>query len=132
MCPDSLNGGCDLAFGEPELPQDRGHPAGGINDVIPCRQRRRVFRAVADEDPQVVHPGGGKEHVIVARLTLGEPFGELVKPGLVAELVRRLRLGADVFNNGFPVSGFSHGARIAAAWVVSNPGVRRTFVNTLL
>jgi hypothetical protein len=87
---------------------------------------------VANEDPQVVHPGRGKEDVIVVRLTLGEPFGELVKPGLVAELVRRLRLGADVFNNGFPVSGFSHSARIAAARVVSNPGVHRSFVNTPL
>ena len=91
-----------------------------------------VFGAVADEHSEVVHPGRGIEDVIIVSLPLGQPFRELVKPGLVAELVGRLRLGADVFNHGFPVSGFSHGGKLAAARLVSNPGVRRFFVNTPL
>ena len=73
--------------------------------MIPGCQRCQVFRAVADKYSEVVQPGRGKQHVVIVGLALGQQFRQLVKPGLVAELVRRLRLGADVINKGFPVSG---------------------------
>src|ERR1035437_4048877 len=127
MGPDDFNGSRNLSFRESKLLQDRRRHAGDVSHMVPRGQCRRVFRTVADEYPEVVHPGGGIEDVVVVCLALGEPPRELVKPGLVAELVGRLRLGADVVGNGFPVSGLSHGARIAAPPAVSNPSVRTSF-----
>ena len=104
----SFNDRRNLAFGKAELLEDLGHLAGGIGDMVPRGQRGGVFRAMADEDAEIVQPGGGMKDVVIVGLTLGQAFGELVKPGLVAELVRRLRLGADVGLDGLAVTGFRH------------------------
>ena len=100
--------GRDFTFRKPELPQHARRLAVRIGDMVPGRQRRRVFRTMADKHPEVVQPGRGKEDVIIVRLPLGQALRELVKPGLVAELIRRLRLGADVINKGGSVSGLIH------------------------
>ena len=115
MRPDGFNDRRNLAFRKAELPQDLRRLAAGISHVVPGSQRGRVFRTVADEYPEVVQPCRGIKDVVIVGLTLGEPFRELVKPGLVAELVRRLRLGADVINDGLSVSGLTHELRPVAA-----------------
>src|ERR1035441_6833238 len=123
VCSNSLNGGRDLACGKPELFQDWGHLADGIGHVVPCSERRWGFRTVADEDPQIMHPCRGIEDIVIVRPAFRQACGELIKPGLVTELVRRLRLGANVVHNGFSVSGLMHGVRIAAPLMNSNPSV---------
>ena len=105
----------DLGFRKAELPQDLRRLAAGISNVVPLCQRGWVFRAMADEDPEVMQPSRSMEDVVIVGLTVGEPPRELVKPGLVAEFVRRLRLGADVINNGLSVAGLTHGLRPVAA-----------------
>src|ERR1035441_614096 len=123
MRPNDLNGSRNLVFGKAELPQDLGHLAGGIGHMVPGGERRRVFRAMADEDPQVVHPGRRVKDVVIVWLAFRQLHGKVIKPGLVAELVRRPRLGADVINNGLSVPGLMHGPRIAASPLISNPPV---------
>src|ERR1017187_6955675 len=123
MRPNDLNGRPNLIFSKAELPQDLGHLAGGIGHMVPGGERRRVFRAMADEDPQVVHPGRRVKDVVIVWLAFRQLHGKVIKPGLVAELVRRPRLGADVINNGLSVPGLMHGPRIAASPLISNPPV---------
>lgn len=115
MRPDGVQDRGELGFRKAELPQDLRRLAAGISHVVPGRQRGWVFRTMADEDPEVMQPRRSMEDVVIVRLTVGEPFGELVKPGLVAEFVRRLRLGTDVINDGLSVSGSGHGLRPVAA-----------------
>ena len=121
MGANSFNHGRDLAFGEPEALQDSGHLAARISHVVPRGQRGWVFRTMADEDPQIVQPGRGIQDVVIVRLTLREPFRELVEPGLVTELVRRLRLGPDVLNDSFSISGLTHGTKVVGSLLISNP-----------
>jgi len=115
MRPDGLNDCWNLGFWKTRSVQDLGCLAAGITHVVPGCQRSRVFRTMADEDPEIVQPGGSVKHVVIVGLTLGQPFRKLVKPGLMAELVRRLRLGADVVSDGLAVAGLGHGLRPVAA-----------------
>src|SRR3974390_2510338 len=90
--------GRNLAFRKPELLQHARRLAVRVGDMVPGRQLGQVLRTMADKYPKVVQPGRGKEDVIIVGLPLGEALRKLVKPGLVAELVRRLRLDTDVIN----------------------------------
>jgi hypothetical protein len=63
---------------------------------------------MADEHTQIVQPGRGIEDVVVERLSLGKRTGEGIQPGLVAEFIGWLRLGAYVFGDGRPVIGLIH------------------------
>lgn len=115
MRPDGVHDRRNPGFRKAELPQNLRRLAAGISHMVPSRQRGRVFGTMADEDPEVMQPRRSEKHVIIAGLTLGEPFREMVKPRLMTEFVRRLGLGADVFNNARSVSGLTHGIRPMAA-----------------
>ena len=99
--------------GKAELPEQCGRFIDGISDMIPPGQGGGLFRAVPDKDPQVVHPGGSIQHVVIERLVFRELGGEVIEAGLVAEFVGRLRLGANVTGNGGPVTGLVHRLRLA-------------------
>ena len=66
--------GRDLAFREPKLPQHVRRLAVRIGDMVPGGQRGRVFRTMADKDPEVVQPGRGKEDVIIVGLPSASRF----------------------------------------------------------
>src|ERR1039458_9220773 len=111
MRPDGVHDRRNLGFRKAKLPQYLRRLAAGISHMVPSRQRGRVLGTVADEDPEVMQPRRSEKHVIIAGLTLGQPFRKLVKPRLMTEFVQRLGLSADVFNNGRSVSGLAHGLR---------------------
>ena len=115
MRPNGFHDRRNLGFRKAELPQYLRRLAAGISHVVPSRQRGRVLGTMAGENPEVMQPRRSEKHVIIAGLTLGKPFRELIKPGLMTEFVQRLGLGADVFNNALSVSGLTHGLRPMAA-----------------
>ena len=115
MRPDGVHDRGDLGFRKAALPQDLRRLTAGVSHVVPLGQCVWVFRPMADEDPEVMQPRRSMEDVVIVGLTVGKPSRKLVKPGLVAELVRRLRLGADVIGDGLSVSGLTHGLRPVAA-----------------
>ena len=51
---------------------------------------------MADEDPKVVQPAGGIQDVIIQRAAVRQLAGQSVEAGLMAELIDRLGLGADI------------------------------------
>src|SRR5690349_22345863 len=53
------------------------------------------------EHAEVMHPGGREEHLLIERLTSSQIPRQFKQPGLVAELVGRLCLRADVFDDLF-------------------------------
>src|SRR5437867_13159484 len=67
-----------------------------------------------------MHPGGRIEDVFIKRPVLSEAFGELIEPGLVAELVGRPGVGPDVICNGLSVTGLIHETRMPLRLPVSN------------
>ena len=72
---------------------------------------------MAEEDAEVVHPGSGKENVVVVSEPLAEAAGERVKAGLMAELIHRAGFGANVVDDGLtPVWGGHRAGPDAAAW----------------
>ena len=67
------------------------------------------------------------EDVVIIGPAFGEARRQLIEPRLVAELVRRSRLGADVIHDSYTVSGRTHGGRIVARPAVSNASVGASF-----
>src|ERR1035438_8854944 len=70
-----------------------------VGDMIPARELSRVRGAMTHEDAQIMHPGGGKENVIVEFQSLPDAVGESIKPRLVAEFVHGARFRPDVFDD---------------------------------
>ena len=134
MRPNGLDDSRDLALGKAELFQNGRRVAGGVGHVVPGRQGHVLLGAVADEDAKIMHPGGDKEDVVVVGLVFRQPGGQVIKPGLMAEFVRRLRLGADVVHDSLSAGGFVHGGSIAgprgmARWEkAKSAGACRIFV----
>jgi hypothetical protein len=56
---------------------------------------------MAEEDSQIVHPGCRKQNVVVELHPFTQAAGQGIEPGLVAELVFRQSLGANVGYDGF-------------------------------
>jgi len=108
--PDSFKGCGNLVLREPELPENRRHFSGRIRHVVPGRKRRRFFRPMPDEDPEVMHPGRRIQDVVIVGFVFCQPPSEAVQPRLVAELIRRLCLGADIISDRLAVSGLNHAA----------------------
>src|SRR5262249_44656904 len=104
MGPDRLDHRRDLLSGESESLQDRRRLAQAIGQVVPRCQRSWIFRTMADEDPEIVHPRRRLDHVIIERLILGELRGQAIQPRLMAVLVRRLSLSANVVSDGLAVA----------------------------
>src|SRR6266481_4581362 len=63
---------------------------------------------MADEYSKIMEPGRGVEHVVIEWLAIGQLAGQRIQARLVAEFVRRLRLGPNVFGNADPVTGLVH------------------------
>src|ERR1051326_2640277 len=97
----------DFLGGKSELPQEGGRLFGGGGNVVPGRQRCRVFRTMTEEDAEVVQPGGGIEHVVIIVLIFGKLGGKLIEPGLMTKLFRGIGLGADVIGDGVSEHGGS-------------------------
>jgi hypothetical protein len=55
------------------------------------------------------------QHIVVVRSALGEPAGQPIKPRLVAELVRRLRVSAEEVLDGLAITGLMHGVSLPVA-----------------
>ena len=100
MGSDDFDDRGDFWGGKPELLQEGRRRFGGVGNVVPGRQRRQIFRTMANEDAEVVQPGRCIEHVVIEGLIFGKLRGQAIKPGLMAELVGRFGLRADVISNG--------------------------------
>ena len=50
---------------------------------------------MTQEDSEIVHPGCGKENIVVVNHSLSQPGGQRVEPWLMAKLVHRQRLCTD-------------------------------------
>jgi hypothetical protein len=61
------------------------------------------------ENTQIVHPGSGKEDIFIEWLITRETLCQLKEAGLMAELVRRVGLRADKFDDSIAIG---HGRRI--------------------
>ena len=73
--------------------------ANRIRHVIPSGEFLRIFWTVPQEYPEVMHPCRCEENVVVAILPDSELLGEGIKSGLMAKLVSRRRLLANVGND---------------------------------
>src|SRR5437879_10924308 len=74
---------------------------------------------MADKDAKVVHPDGGKKHIVIERLIFSEAAGDLVKARLVAEFIRWFGLDADVFTYCVAVIRCRHGSRLMKTGPIS-------------
>ena len=63
---------------------------------------------MAGEDPKIMQPGCRVENIVIVGLAFSKPPGEMVKPRLMAELIRRLCLRPDVIDQGGSVFGLGH------------------------
>src|SRR5205823_5296793 len=109
MGADDLNYGRNLLAGKSEALKKSGHFFERVSHIVPFGQCDTVFGTMADEDANVVQPGRGVEDVIVERFVLRELLREFVETRLMAELIGRIGLGADVLGNSVAVVGFWHG-----------------------
>src|SRR5712691_10897567 len=85
----------------------------GIDDIIPFLKGRQIFGAMTDKNAEVVQPGCREEHVVIEGPSLGELRGQLIKPRLVAELLARVRVRANIIADGLSVTGQFHAVRVA-------------------
>ena len=79
-----------------------------VSNVVPLRERDRVFWTMADEDADVMEPRGGIKDVVFERLILCELFCEFVEARLMGKFVRGICLGADVVSDGVAVVDVWH------------------------
>ena len=100
--------------------QEWRHFLHGISDVIPSFQCGRIGGAVADEHAEVVSPRRRIQHVVIEGSAVRKPFGELIKPGLMTEFIRWVRVRADVIGDGLTVIKLAHTARLTARSLNSN------------
>ncbi len=108
MGADGLNRGRDFLCRETKLFEELRYFPGGVDDVVPLRQRGNVFGPVTDKHAEVMQPRGGVEHIIVVRLIVGNARGQVVEARLMTKLVPRFGLRADVVGDGLPVSRLIH------------------------
>jgi hypothetical protein len=105
---DAVEHSGNFSLGETEVPENVGSALAGVDDVVPLAELLGVFRAVADEDAEVVEKGGGEEYVVVVVGRgcdgSGDLLGECVEARLVGVLVPRVGFAADV--------GFELGAEV--------------------
>src|SRR5450631_2376081 len=73
--------------------------------MIPARQPFRIFGPGAEEDSEVVHPGGRKQNVVVELHSLPQAASQRIKPRLVAKLVYRQCFDPNVGLNRFAPIG---------------------------
>ena len=85
---------------------------GGVGDVVPFCQLRRVFRTMTDENAQVMQPGGGIKHVIIKRLAARKLLRQMIKARLMTEFVRRVGVRPNVVGDGLAISRLVHRGKI--------------------
>src|SRR6266849_4625879 len=66
---------------------------------------------MTDEDTNVVQPGRGIERIVIEGSVLREFSRQFVEPRLMAELIRRNCVRANVLGNGVAI-GLIHGVKI--------------------
>ena len=109
---DDLDNGWNFLGGKAESLKQGGCFFERVSDVIPFCERDWVFGTMADEDAEVVQPGGGVEDVVVERLALRNLFCEFVEARLMGEFVGWPGVGADVIGDGAAVFVVGHGQKI--------------------
>jgi hypothetical protein len=97
MAANRLEDRGNLLLRESNAEKNRGRLFDCIADVVPTRQGARFFGTVPDEDPEVMQPGGGVDHIIVVDLALADQAGQPIETWLVSELIDRPGLTADIF-----------------------------------
>ena len=100
MLGDGLLYRADLVGRKAPTGEQLRHSGDGVGDVIPLRQRDRIGRSMADEDPEIVQPAGGKQDVIIKVCIAGQAAGQRIESRLVAEFVARLRVLCQVMLQG--------------------------------
>jgi hypothetical protein len=72
--------------------------------VVPAHEFRRISGSMSQENTEVVHPGGGEEHIVVAdgEVRDGDLAAEGVEARLMAKLIGWRRLGLNIVDDGFP------------------------------
>jgi hypothetical protein len=89
VLPYGLEDGGNFGFGEAGIAENRRGLGAGVGDVIPAAEGFRFFRAVADEDAEIVKPRGGADHVLVVLEAVANCKCKRLQAGLVAELIHR-------------------------------------------
>jgi hypothetical protein len=89
VLPYGLEDGGNFGIGEAGIAENRRGLGAGVGDVIPAAEGFRFFRAVADEDAEIVKPGGGADHVLVVMEAVANRKCKRLQAGLVAELIHR-------------------------------------------
>src|SRR5258707_8983699 len=108
MRPDDLDNSRNFYAGKAKSLKQARRFSEGVCHVVPFCQRDRIFGTMTDENADVVKPGNGVKDVIIEWLILRELFCELVQAWLMAELVGRVRLSANVFGDGVAMIGVWH------------------------
>ncbi len=98
--PDDFDDGRNFFRGKAESLEQARCFFERVGNVVPFSKRGWVFRTMANEDADVVEPGGGVEDVVVEWLILRNLFCEFVQARLMAEFVGWIGLGANVVGDG--------------------------------
>jgi hypothetical protein len=84
-----LKDGGNFRFGEAGVAQDLRRVGAGIGNVIPPGEFLGTFGAIANENAQVVKPGGSHNDLVVVVQAGADRFDECLKAGLVSKFIDR-------------------------------------------
>jgi len=87
MLADDLEDGGDFRFGEAGVAEDLRGVGAGVSDMIPAGEFLGILGAVADEDAEIMKPGGGQNDVAVVVESDADGVDERLQAGLVSKFV---------------------------------------------